>query len=80
MAERPGIEKFSMSELEKLRNELMQSAIDSWQAANVVSAFLTGRGYGVNSTTVRNTVASLDAFSSSAEAMQAALETVAYVM
>ncbi len=43
------IEKFSARELLNLRNELLQSGIDSWQAAEVLSGFLTGRGYGVSS-------------------------------
>ena len=42
------IEKFSARELLNLRNELLQSGIDSWQAAEVLSGFLTGRGYGVS--------------------------------
>ncbi len=80
MSEKASVEKFSMSELEKLRSELMQSGIDSWQAAEVVSAFLVGRGYGVNNATVRDAVTRLDPFGGSADSMQAVLETVAYVM
>ncbi len=80
MSERTSVEKFSMSELEKLRGELMQSCIDSWQAAEVVAAFLVGRGYGVDNATIRDAVTRLDAFSGSTDSMQAVLETVAYVM
>ncbi|AXC12834.1 hypothetical protein ACPOL_3549 [Acidisarcina polymorpha] len=83
MAEQSKVEKFSMSELSSLRSELMQSGIDSWQAADVVSAFLVGRGYGVNTITVRDVVTRLDPFSASMDAMdimQEVLETVAYVM
>ena len=86
MAEGPKVEKFSMSELANLRNELQEYRSDSWQAADVVSAFLVGRGYGVNSATMRQTVSTMDAFTSSTnpvqamDAMQAALEAVAYVM
>jgi hypothetical protein len=80
MSETASVEKFSMSELEKLRGDLMQSGIDSWQAAEVVSAFLAGRGYGVNSVTMRDAVTRLDAFGGSIDTMQAVLETVAYVM
>jgi hypothetical protein len=45
-----------------------------------------GRGYGVNSATMRQAVSTMEAFSGSANAvqamnaMQAALEAVAYVM
>ena len=44
MTGKPKIEKFSNTDLVGLRNELMQSGIDSWQAAEVLHGFLTGRG------------------------------------
>ena len=86
MAEGSKVEKFSMSELANLRNELQEYRSDSWQAADVVSAFLVGRGYGVNTATMRQAVSTMEAFSGSANAvqamnaMQAALEALAYVM
>jgi hypothetical protein len=86
MAQGSKVEKFSMTELSNLRNELLEYRSDSWQAADVVSAFLSLRGYGVNTATMRAVVGSIDAFSGStsalqsADAMQAALEAVAYVM
>jgi hypothetical protein len=80
MSDKSLVEKFSMSELANLRSELMQSGIDSWQAADVVSTFLIGRGYGVNTTTMRDAVTRLEAFNGSPDVMQAVLETVAYVM
>jgi hypothetical protein len=86
MAEGSKVEKFSTSELASLRNELQEYRSDSWQAADVVSAFLVGRGYGVDMATVRHAVSVMDAFNGSTSAaqaigaMQAALESVAYVM
>lgn len=86
MADGSKVEKFSMSELANLRNQLQEYRSDLWQAADVVSAFLAGRGYGVNMTTMRQAVFMMDAFNGSANevqsmnAMQAALEAVAYVM
>lgn len=83
MADETRIEKFSMSELTRLRAELMQSGIDSWQAADVVSTFLVDRGYGVDTGAARKAVTRLEAFRGTLEAMdtiQAVLETVAYVM
>jgi len=80
MAEIAMIEKFTASELAGLRNELIKSKIDSWQAADVVSTFLAGRGYGVNAKAMRKALPRLDIRAGSPEAMQAALETVAYVM
>ncbi len=80
MSEIAQIEKFTPSELAELRNELMKSKIDSWQAADMVSAFLAGRGYGVNVNAMRKAVPRMDILGGSPEAMQKALETVAYVM
>ena len=42
------IEKFTSNDLCSLRDELMQSGLDSWQAAELIGAFLKGRGYGVS--------------------------------
>jgi hypothetical protein len=86
MAQESKVEKFSISELANLRNELLEYRIDTWLAADVVSAFLVGRGYGVNSAKIRDAVCAMDAFNctmnpiQAADAMQAALEAVAYVM
>lgn len=80
MVNKSRVEKFSMSELSKLRNELLESPIDTWQAAAVVSAFLVGRGYGADTRTIRDAVIRLDAFGGSMDAMQEVLEAVAYVM
>ena len=80
MAEIARIEKFTAADLQTLRNELRKSKIDSWQAADVVSSFLAGRGYGVDSSEMRNAVPGLDILGGSHERMQAVLERVAYVM
>ena len=80
MSHKITIEKFSDSDLSSLRNELMQSGIDSWQAAQVVSNFLSGRGYGVNSADIRDAVMQMEGFACSPECMQSVLETVAFVM
>jgi hypothetical protein len=80
MATESKIEKFSISELTSLRNDLLEAQIDTWQAANVVSAFLVGRGYGADTVTIRDAVTRLDAFSGSTDTMQEVLEAVAYVM
>ena len=74
------VEKFSVRELANLRNELLQSGLDSWQAAQVVSHFLSGRGYGANSEDVRSAVHHLEEVSCTFERMQEVLETVALVM
>lgn len=74
------VEKFAASELSNLRNELMQSGIDSWQAAEVLSAFLAGRGYGVIPEQARDAVVRLEGAGCSHECMQSELEELALVM
>lgn len=74
------IEKFAANELSSLRSELMQSGIDMWQAAEVLSAFLAGRGYGVIPEQARDAVLRLEGAGCSHECMQSELERVALVM
>lgn len=74
------VEKFSVTELANLRNELLRSGLDSWQAAEVVSNFLAGRGYGAISEDLRSAVHHLEGVGCSFERMQEVLETVALVM
>jgi hypothetical protein len=74
------IEKFAATELATLRDELMQSGLDYWQAAEVLSVFLVTRGYGVNSQQARDAVLRMDGGTCSYECMQVELERVALVM
>jgi hypothetical protein len=79
MAEDTMVEKFATNELESLRTEL-QSGIDCWQAAEVLSAFLAGRGYGVIPEQARAAVLRLEGAGCSPACMQSELERVALVM
>lgn len=74
------IEKFPTAELAGLRTELMQSGVDSFQAAQMVTAYLAGRGYGVDAEMVREAVVRLEGNACSVECIQQELERVAYVM
>lgn len=80
MAPSTRVEKFAASELTSLRNELRQAGIDMWQAAEVLSAFLAGRGYGVIPEQARAAVLRLEGAGCSYECMQSELERVALVM
>jgi hypothetical protein len=80
MAEAAKIEKFTPTELTNLQVKLMKLRSDSWQAAELVSDFLSGRGYGVDAQTIRSAVAELAVLRGSHERMQTLLETMAYVM
>jgi hypothetical protein len=78
--ERALVEKFSEVELSSLRTELMQAGIDSWQAAEVLSMFLAGRGYGVNPENARTAISRLEGGRCDYQCMQAELEKVAWTM
>jgi hypothetical protein len=77
---RSRIEKFSVAELGKLRAELIQPGIDSWQAADVLGHFLTERGYGVSPQNARNAIGCLEGTDRELDCIQEELEHVALVM
>lgn len=74
------IEKFAATDLTELRRELQQSGLDSWQAAELISAFLSGRGYGVASDDLRSATSRIDNFTCSIQRIQEELEKVALFM
>jgi hypothetical protein len=80
MAERAKIEKFSKEELKTLRMELDKDSIDSWQAADIVSEFLSGRGYGACAHEIRNALMRIEGGPRNFLRMQEELEKVAFVM
>jgi hypothetical protein len=80
MAANNKVEKFAANELTNLRNELTQSGLDVWQAAELLSAFLAGRGYGVVPGEARAAVLRLEGAGCSHECIQSELERVALVM
>ena len=75
----PRIEKFSDAELINLRNELMRSQLDSWQAADLAANFLAGHGYGASADNLREALTSVEISRCSIDCLQAALEGVAYI-
>jgi hypothetical protein len=74
------IERFSATDLSNLRDELTQSGVDSWQAAELISSFLSGRGYGVSNHAARNAASRLEYNRTSLQSIQDVLETLAFVM
>jgi hypothetical protein len=80
MSQHIKIEKFAATDLTDLRRELQQSGLDSWQAAELVSAFLSGRGYGVASDELRDATTRIDSFTCSIQRIQEELEKVALFM
>ena len=80
MAEQPPIEKFTPADLAGLRDDLMQSGLDSWQAAHLVSSFLAIRGYGVSHDAARRAASRIESIGCSLQCMQEELEKLALVM
>jgi len=74
------IEKFSPTDLSSLREELMQSGLDSWQAAELIGSFLAVRGYGVSSHDARGAASRIESVGCSLKCMQEELEKLALVM
>ena len=74
------IEKFSVQDLVTLRSELLTSGVDSFQAAEIVANFLTGRGYGCSAHEARKVASNIEVPGATAEHIQAELESVARVM
>jgi len=73
-----GIEKFTASDLATLRSDLLQSGVDSFQAAELVTSFLSGRGYGISTDEARGVATKIEGFGSTVESIQEELERVAH--
>lgn len=74
------IEKFTPADLSSLREELLQSGLDSWQAAELIGSFLSGRGYGVSNHDARHAASRIESVGCSLQCMQEELEKLALVM
>jgi len=73
-------DKFSSGELAALRNELLQSGVDSWDAARVLQIFLAGRGYGVSPEAALDAASRVEGAGCSLAVIQKELEGIALVM
>ena len=75
----PQIEKFNVAELTSLRNQLLRSGLDSWQAAQAAGIFLAGHGYGSNPEDLREWITGMELSHCSIDCLQAELERIAFV-
>lgn len=78
--DRTYVEQFTPTDLMTLRSELLQSGVDSFQAAEIVTNFLSGRGYGVSKYEARAAASRIEIPGCTAEHIQAELERVALAM
>jgi hypothetical protein len=74
------LEKFSLTEITALRNELLEGGLDSWQAAELFQLFLMGRGYGVSPGEALDAAGRVEGSGCSVEVLQKELEGLALVM
>jgi hypothetical protein len=74
-------EKFSVTELSALRNDLLQGGmVDSWEAAEVLQVFLMGRGYGVSTQAAIDAAGRVEMAGCSLPVLERELEGLALVM
>ncbi len=78
--DRTYVEKFTPTDLMTLRGELLQSGVDSFQAAQIVCNFLSGRGYGISTDEARDAASKIELHGATADHIQAELERVARAM
>jgi hypothetical protein len=76
----PSDGKFSGEDVAELRADLVQSGLDSWQTAELISKFLCARGYGASACDVRDTLSRIAASHCSLENIHQELEQLALVM
>ena len=74
------VERFADADLSGLREDLMKSGLDSWQAADLISSFLAARGYGVSTQDARSAAFRIESITCSLRCLQEELEKIAYVM
>ena len=63
-----------------LRSDLLQCNLDSFLAAEVLTSFLSGRGYGISSHEARRVASTIEGMGCKPEHIQRELERVARVM
>jgi hypothetical protein len=74
-------ERFTVTELSALRNDLIQGGmVDSREAAEVLQVFLAGRGYGVSQTAAIDAAGRVEMAGCSLPVLERELEGLALVM
>jgi len=73
-------DKFSVTEIAALRSELLQGGLDSFQTAELLKMFLTGRGYGISPETALDAAGRIEGYGCNVETLHKELESLALVM
>lgn len=73
-------QRFAVDKLATLREELLQSGLDSWQAGELLAAFLGEHGYGVSKMEAQSAVTRMGSNGYSLAHVREELEKLALVM
>ena len=73
-------ERFSVTEVASLRNDLLQGGMDSRDAAEVLQVFLMGRGYGVSPQAALDSACRVEGSGCAMDVIRKELERLALVM
>jgi len=74
-------DRFTVTELAALRQDLLQvGMVDSYEAAELLRVFLTGRGYGVSPTAALDAAGRVEMAGCALPVLQYELENLAMVM
>jgi hypothetical protein len=74
-------DRFTMTELAALRNDLLQGGmVDSYEAAELLQVFLMGRGYGVSPKAALDAAGRVEMAGCAIPVLQHELENLAMVM
>lgn len=74
-------DRFTLTELTALRNDLLQGGmIDSYEAAEMLQVFLAGRGYGVSPKAALDAAGRVEMAGCALPVLQHELENLALVM
>lgn len=75
-----GYDTFTQADLSSLREDLQRAGIDSWQAGELISSFLSGRGYGVSNIEARSAAGRIESLGCNIQCMQEELSRLALSM
>ena len=74
------VQNFSVTDLDSLRQDLLRSGLDHWQAGELIGIFLSGRGYGVCSFEARTAATRIESVGCSLKCLQEELGKLALSM
>jgi hypothetical protein len=71
---------FPISDLAGLRDELLQSGLDTWQVAELIARFFASHGFGISHDKARSAAARVSALCGSLDGMKTEFERLALPM